>query len=336
MRESSGMDGFEHERPDELLRRLKIGREEAMQRLLTSLIIGGPYPRWNSRSAPSQRGVAFLRAMYLHCIGEPWPGDDFVFVDEYELRGRTDGEKGGAPDWAVLWDGRVWLIELKSERGSHRADQIPTYFTLARHHHPTCDIDITYLTPSMHAPFSTTHPWERYAHLSWDEVVQMVRSAWSAPVTDSQAAVVDGIVRAIERLELPPSAWRALELGDAAAEDEPAAVVAATPTEEQATTQTQDQRPSDGDVIERALELAKATAEDGKQRALDVRFDSLDSLLEARVQLRERMAAESVGAPVRFVMPWIWREQSTGSALTDSGRQTGYELRFSKYSTPQV
>lgn len=307
-----------------------------MQRLLTSLIIGGPYPRWNSRSTPSPRGVTFLRAMYVRCFGEAWPGDDFVFVDEYELRGRNEAEKGGAPDWAVLWQGQVWLIELKSERGSHRADQIPLYFTLARHHHPTCEIDITYLTPSMHAPHTTANSWERYAHLTWDEVIQMVRGAWSPPASNSEAAVVEGIVRAIERLELKPSEWRSLELGVVVPSIDVAFVDDTASAGKLVEVGGEDRRAAEGDVIEQALMLARATAEDGKQRALDVRFDSLESLLDARVQLRERMAADPEDAPIRFVMPWLWRAESTGSALTESGRQTGYELRFSKYTKPQV
>lgn len=333
------MDDFEHERPGELLRRLDIGREETMQRLLTSLIVDGPYPRWNSRSTPSPRGVAFLRAMYVHCFGEPWPGDDFLFVDELELRGRTDGEKGGAPDWAVLWGDRVWIIELKSERGSHRPDQIPMYFTLARHHHPTCDIDVTYLTPPMHAPLATGFPWERYAHLGWDEVERMLRDAWGTTTNDSQVAAVDGVVRAIERLELSPGAWRSLELQGADGPSD-AVLVGATPDASLEAHEAGPRMVEDDvlgeDLLDRAFELARATAEDGKQRALDVRFDSLDSLLEARVRLRTRIAVEPADSPVRFVLPWLWRVQSTGSALTESGRQTGYELRFSRYSKPQV
>ena len=40
------------EDPDVLLRRLRLGREEYCQRLLTMLIIGDAYPRWNSVNHP--------------------------------------------------------------------------------------------------------------------------------------------------------------------------------------------------------------------------------------------------------------------------------------------
>ncbi len=135
------MSDFEFESMAALLRRLKVGREEALQRSLTSLILGGPYPRWNCRSKPDRDGRSFLRSLYEHCLATPWPDGEFEFVDEYELSPRNDDEKGGAPDWAVIWSDRVWIIELKSEASSHRPTQIPQYFELA---HPT----ITQTAPS--------------------------------------------------------------------------------------------------------------------------------------------------------------------------------------------
>jgi len=65
--------------------------------------------------------------------------DEFVFVDEFELRGRNDEERGGAPDKVVLWPDRVWINELKTKAGSHRTSQLRLYLDLAHHH-------LTYLT----------------------------------------------------------------------------------------------------------------------------------------------------------------------------------------------
>ena len=42
--------------------------------------------------------------------------------DELELPKRHDAEKGSAPDMALRDSKRLWLIELKTEAGSHRAD----------------------------------------------------------------------------------------------------------------------------------------------------------------------------------------------------------------------
>src|SRR4051794_5555155 len=84
-----------------------------------------------------------------------------TFVDEFELPARTDDERGAAPDYGVLWDDCVWLVELKTERGSHRADQIPTYFELAAHHYPGHRIELTYLTGPMEyafEPLQTSDP----------------------------------------------------------------------------------------------------------------------------------------------------------------------------------
>src|SRR5688500_4426488 len=103
---------MEFETPAQLLGRLKLGREEYCQRLLTTLILHAPYPRWNARSLPAPAGLDFLRGLYERNFGESWPNGTAVFVDEFELPPRHDAEKGGAPDHAVIWDDRLWLIEL--------------------------------------------------------------------------------------------------------------------------------------------------------------------------------------------------------------------------------
>ena len=55
-------------------------------------------------------------------------------------------ERGGAPDWAVLTANRLWMIELKTEPGSHRRGQLHGYFELGRHYNPDKSLDLTYLT----------------------------------------------------------------------------------------------------------------------------------------------------------------------------------------------
>ena len=46
---------------------------------------------------------------------------------------------------------RLWIIELKTERGSDRSGQVESYFELGRHHYPDLRVDVTYLTPGMSA-----------------------------------------------------------------------------------------------------------------------------------------------------------------------------------------
>ena len=59
---------------------------------------------------------------------------------------RHPDERGCAPDYTVFVSGRCWIIELKTESGSHRPKQIPDYFERAHHYHPQLEVDITYLT----------------------------------------------------------------------------------------------------------------------------------------------------------------------------------------------
>ncbi len=105
------------EDPDKLLTK-KFGREEYCQRMLTSLIVGGPYPRWNTVNAPSDRGSQFLENLYALAYRDRLNGP-FDFIDEYELKALSSDEKGGAPDYVVMYPNHLWIIELKTEASSH-------------------------------------------------------------------------------------------------------------------------------------------------------------------------------------------------------------------------
>jgi hypothetical protein len=295
------------ERPDALLARLKLGREEFCQRLLTSLILDGPYPKWNSRSTPSSAGFTFLQKLWNASFDDPWPDDTGVFVDELELLPRHEDERGGAPDYAVLWPDLVWLIELKTERTSHRRGQIPAYFDLGRYHHPTCRIFLTYLTPPHDYPYEVQNEWERYAHLTWPEAATLIEQTWGDVDNEDWRAVAGGLLDALDNLELRPSEWRA-QLAKATTQPETA--------------------------IEAALALAEQTAVDGVHRALEWRAPDLEALLALRLAVRATLAGSDSSSPLRHVMPWLWRPESTGSPLTASGRNRGFELRLSRYAEP--
>lgn len=85
------------ENPAQLLTRLRLRREKTLQRLLTSLILHGASPRWNSRNRPSPQGLAFLAALHEREFEGGWPGNDDVFVDDFELAPEHDDQRGGAP-----------------------------------------------------------------------------------------------------------------------------------------------------------------------------------------------------------------------------------------------
>jgi hypothetical protein len=300
---------MDFETPSALLGRLKLGREELCQRLLTTLILHGPYPRWNTRSVPGPAGLQFLRELHDLSYDGTWPGGDLLFVDEFELPPPTDGEKGGAPDYAVIWPDRLWLIELKTEKGSHRPTQIPSYFRLARHHHPTLQIDLLYVTPPMVAPFRSDVG--RYAHLTWTDLAEPIKRSWPSGTDPGQQEVIDGLLGAIDSLHLAASSWRA------------ALALPPVPT----------QPPID--PVPAALEAARATAEDGAQRAVDHLPQSLEELLALRLSVRDELAASPADSPLRHVVPWIWRPESTGRPLTSAGATVGMELRVSRYAAPQ-
>jgi hypothetical protein len=51
------------ESPTGLWRRLKLGREEYLQRLVTTLILDGEAPPWNTLRSPGEAGRNFLRLL---------------------------------------------------------------------------------------------------------------------------------------------------------------------------------------------------------------------------------------------------------------------------------
>ncbi|MEO3785168.1 hypothetical protein ABGB12_17690 [Actinocorallia sp. B10E7] len=310
------------EDPLSLLGRLRLGREEFCQRLLTMLILDDVYPRWNSRHRPSAKGVEFLRHLESLCFATvPWRSEP-MFVDEFELSRRTESEAGGFPDYALLWPDRVWMIELKTAPTSHRAAQIPTYLELAAHHYPSADIDLTYLTPPMPTSDPSLQPGMRYAHVTWDQVLGVIATIWAGEGTALlQRQAVSLLTAAVRDTDVTWSQWRSQRLGT------PPTGPSATPT-----------RPMDKveppDPATQAIAVAFATAEDGRQRAFDYAFASLEALEEMRIVLRHTISAAPADDPAHHVMPWIWSTTSGGQALTPAGREVGYELRFSRYESP--
>lgn len=291
------------EDPDELLRRLKLGREEYTQRLLTMLILDAPYPRWNSRSKPSPRGLQFLEKLEELSFGTVGPWSDPSFIDELDLPRRHDGEAGSAPDWALHDAHRLWLIELKTEAGSHRPTQLPGYYELGQHHHPGHQLDLTYLTGPLAKDPPIVPECSRYAHVTWEQVLPLVDEVWGVRHPEYVARLHD----VLGALGSPWSAWRTGHLG-----------IPAGPTATESTV----------DPVSAGVAVARETAVDHQQRAVDARVDSLEDLQRARVELRDALQADP---ELTSVKPWIWQTQSGGQPLTALGAEVGYELRVSWY-----
>ena len=311
------MGGMSYPPPPELLR-LKLGREEFCQRLVTTLIVGGTYPRWNSWSTPTTQGVEFLRRLDELSFGEPAPAPAEVFVDELELERRVDSEKGAAPDWAVIWPRRLWMIELKTEPGSHRANQIPYYFELGSHHFPDRTVDITYLTGPLSKPAPEVGKGRRYAHLTWDAVLPLVRGVWGSDPDPRVVEYVDALASVVEGLGVTWEAQRS-------------AFVQARPTE--ILDEVPDTEPTRTTEPTDLAGLIEATAADGQQRGIPCDSASLEDVLALRQEARELILSSPADSPVRHVMPWLWSgpETTSGTPLTPGGQEHGYEARLSRY-----
>jgi hypothetical protein len=297
-----------------VLKSRNLWREESLQLVLTSLIVGGIYPQWGTRNKPTVRGAEFLRRLHVLVFGGDPDSAFDVFVDEFELPRRHEGERSGWPDWAVLWPNRVWMIELKTEARSHRPDQLPHYLDLGAHHYPHAAIDLTYLTGPLDKPAPQVRARQRYHHIVWTDVLPLIEEVWG----DDEPAVVAYVGAARELIASLATQW----------------------TEWHAGWMTEVARGVEGSdsamTPDALLELIVATAEDGKQRAFDTRIESGESLEDVRDHARELIIAAPEGSTAKHVLPWIWSSQTSGGQpLTCAGEQLGAELRLSRYAKPQ-
>ncbi len=297
------------EHPEILLKRLKLGREEYCQRLLTMLLLNDSYPRWGTRSPLSAEGRAFLAALDRLSFGAAGDLTDAAFVDEFDLPARPKDACGSAPDYAILTPERLWMVELKTERSSHRSDQVQTYLELAHHHHPKHVVDLTYLTgPGFDAPFEPVGP-SRYAHVRWSEVLPLMKEAWPEP-TEEQRLLIDQLHDVLGTLDTPWREWRAQRLS--------------IPVEPE-----WDER----DPEQEALALARLTADDRGPRALDFEATDLEQLKELRADVADLIGQERSSA-LAHVRPWIWSAAGTdGEPLTGAGAAVGFELRLGWYKS---
>jgi len=281
------------EDPDNLLIK-KLGREEYCQRMLTSLIVGGPYPRWNTVSIPSEKGVSFLERLYELTYGNQLNGP-LEFVDEYELQAQTEDEKGGAPDLVVIFPRHFWIIELKTETSSHRKDQLPLYLRLAQHHHPSRIIEILYLSPEMHRETSAGSGEHSFAHLFWSEVSPLIGKIWKQSDQQPERILETALQREFSKLDSPAKGFR-----DTAS------------------------------VIRQAIEISRDVQESGEQRAIEVNANGLDEIIELRIRIRDALQRLETA---KNVQPWVWYQNSSGGRpLTNLGKEVGCELRLSRYS----
>ena len=279
------------EDPDQLLL-MKLGREEYCQRMLTSLIIGGPYPKWNSKNIPSENGFKFFNSLQHLAFGSDIE-KPIEFIDEFDLPGKSFDEKGGAPDYAVFWDNHLWIIELKTESSSHRNDQLPLYLELANNHYPKLDLQMLYITPSMVRIESAGTDDHSFSHLFWSEVSPLINRIWSISDKNQEQLLESALRRELQLLNSPTKVFR-----------------------------------DNAEIIRNALNLSLQVQETGKQMAIEINAGGLDEIIELRIRIRDALKRFEGASGVK---PWIWYEKSSGGKpMTELGRQVGCELRLSR------
>jgi hypothetical protein len=260
------------ESPTGLWRRLKLGREEYLQRLVTTLILDGEAPPWNTLRSPGEAGRNFLRLLDEAAHGRHDQTQAAVspdwFVDEYLLPKLDESAANGWPDWAVLWGDRAWVIELKTEAGSHRADQLSYYLRLAAAAHPGCSLDLTYITGPLTKPAPALVEGQRYSHLTWDEVLPLIDEAWGQDARPEVAPYLDMVHTVVSNLSrLKPSEQREVVLGVLDELEPPSAIERAMAVTVEQPTALAPDVVTVRDPIS-LLALARATATDGHQRAV--------------------------------------------------------------------
>src|SRR4051794_29820228 len=98
------------------------------------------------------------------------------------------------------------MIELKTEAGSHRPDQLPHYLDLGAHHYPHAAIDLTYLTGPLDQPAPQLRARQRYRHVEWSGVLPLIEEVWADD--KSAGAYVEAAQDLIASLGTPWTEWR--------------------------------------------------------------------------------------------------------------------------------
>jgi hypothetical protein len=317
--------------PDRLWHTTKLGREEYMQRLLASLILGEAASGWNRPRSPSDLGEAFIRRVHgLRFDGTPEAPP--VFIDEFELPARTDSERSGWPDHAAVWPERLFLIELKTERRSHQVDQLPYYLELAEHHHPSKPVDLLYITPTMTVASPEPLPDRaRYAWLPWTEVASLLLEVWY-PTGTWEQIVAKRLVWWIGQCE----AAAPLPVREA-----PPSVPAGPVSESNRPVRpTPEYWPkAKEEAMDDPLLLARHVQLDGKERAIETDESDPEDVERLRLELRDQLLAGPIvdGTRITHVRPWLWRRATSGGRpLSAQGAETGYEIRLSRYAKQQA
>jgi hypothetical protein len=139
-------------------------------------------PGMPTRARRPNAGRCSWRLLWSHVFGgQPTPPG--WFVSEYALP-VPDVWRAEMPytyrcvDLACGIGDRVLIVELKTEPGSYRADQMPDYLRLARRRDPAAATDVILLGPLAPGYRPGHHERQRYAELTWADVAPLVEEAF--------------------------------------------------------------------------------------------------------------------------------------------------------------
>jgi hypothetical protein len=256
-----------------------------------------------------------------------WSEDSFAVIDG-DREQVLDLARRYQQNAVFEWTPRLFLIELKTERRSHRPGQLAHYLDLATHHHPDRAVDLLYLTPTMDAVAPEPLPLgATYAHAAWPAVGDLIASTWASSGVTWERTVAGRLTWWIEQLELgAPLPGRDTQ---PSLPSEPA-----VPSSAEVSTEP----PAAVSELDAALQLAVLVQRDGQQRAVDADVEDPEELDELRLEVRDHCTSglKVDGEELTHVRPWIWSAATSGGRpLTTGGERTGYELRLSRYRAAQ-
>ncbi|MFB7945740.1 hypothetical protein ACFC6L_12550 [Kitasatospora phosalacinea] len=303
-------------------REAREGREAVVQRALSSLMLGHEPCRWNEPHTPTLRGARFVALLDEAAFGATHPGT-VRLVDEFELPSRDGVERAGWPDFAVLWDDRILMIELKAEASSHTRGQCERYLALAGHHHPRRRVDLLYLTPQMPvvrvADLSVNCG---FAHMTWSAALPHIAEVWAGSIVPEERELATFLADYLPALERRVGHGRRHPKPARDAQRAPAGHASPRPAE-----------AGESATAAAILAAAALVQRDGEQRGVELDCSDLSTLEAVRTLARDLLCGGPHDGDTRGVLlqPWIWRAAtSTGQPLTEAGRNHGFELRLSR------
>jgi hypothetical protein len=291
--------------------RKKHTREGFAQYLLASLILGEGPKKWNTPYQMWPCGRKIAADLCAKAFDDPAGAGDGRFYWEFRLE--APGSPGGRwPDLAIRTEDRLILFELKTEAGSIREGQVDEYLELARAQFPDLHVDMLYLTrdPVADAPFLPDRA--RYGNLTWADVAAILEVR-SADLGDADRFVCRLFVEYLEQVLFPTEVTpeKFVDIGKPAEFDWEAADL------------------NDG----RLLEILDSVERTRSQQVMPIVVASPTEGHRICDEIRELIRGFNMASDnkIAHASSWVWTSTTKGTAKSQSGTETGVEIRISYY-----